>query len=462
MSSTFAQVNSQSSLEKLPLRSLVFIDSGVEDYESLTTGVLPGQQVVILDRTKNGIEQITSEMEKYASTKGAIDSVHIISHGSSGSLQLGNTALDSDNIEQYKSQLEKWQTSLATQADIMLYGCDVAAGTGANFVDRFSQLTGADVAASTNITGSGGDWNLEFASGQIETPLALTPEAMADYQGTLATITVTNTNDSGPGSLREAIASAAAGDTIQFASTLAGQTITLTSGQLVINKNLTIDAVGAANLTISGNNASRVIRTEGATNVTLKNLIVANGKVSGTDPNNQTTSAGGGIQTGGSSTLTLENCQVNNNVAGFGGGIYTGFRSTTTVINSKFSGNDGSLADNTERGGGAIATKSGGVLTIRDSEFTNNKGSYGGAVNNLLGSMTIENSKFTGNVTNKGVGGAVYVDGANASGPNATPGPVAGTIAIRNSVFDGNIGAREGGAGFLFGYLQDKIVLENS
>ncbi|MEG4127377.1 choice-of-anchor Q domain-containing protein, partial [Microcoleus sp. Pol14D5] len=186
------------------------------------------------------------------------------------------------------------------------------------------------------------------------------------------------------------------------------------------------------------------------------------GKVSGTDPNNEATSAGGGIQTGSSSTLTLENCQVNNNVAGFGGGIYTGFRSTTNVINSKFSGNDGSLADNTERGGGAIATKSGGVLTIRDSEFTNNKGSYGGAVNNLLGSMTIENSKFTGNRTEKGVGGAVYVDGANASGPNATPGPVAGTIAIRNSVFDGNIGAREGGAGFLFGYLQDKIVLENS
>ena len=96
MSSTFAQVNSQSSFEKLPPRSLVFIDSGVEDYESIAAGVLPRQQVVILDRTKNGIEQISSEIEKYASTNGAIDSVHIISHGHSGSLQLGNTALGSD------------------------------------------------------------------------------------------------------------------------------------------------------------------------------------------------------------------------------------------------------------------------------------------------------------------------------------------------------------------------------
>ncbi|MBD1885412.1 DUF4347 domain-containing protein, partial [Microcoleus vaginatus] len=92
MSSTFAQVNSQSSFEKQPPRSLVFIDSGVQDYESIAAGVLPGQQVVILDRTKNGLEQISSEIEQYASTNGAIDSVHIISHGSSGSLQLGNTA----------------------------------------------------------------------------------------------------------------------------------------------------------------------------------------------------------------------------------------------------------------------------------------------------------------------------------------------------------------------------------
>ena len=70
MNSTFAQVNSQATLEKLPPRSLVFIDSGVEDYESIAAGVLPGQQVVILDRTKNGIEQITSEIDKYASTNG--------------------------------------------------------------------------------------------------------------------------------------------------------------------------------------------------------------------------------------------------------------------------------------------------------------------------------------------------------------------------------------------------------
>jgi hypothetical protein len=469
MSFTFAQLNSQSSLEKGPVRSLVFIDSGVEDYESMAAGVQPGQQVVILDRTKNGIDQITSEMEKYASTKGAIDSVHIISHGNSGSLQLGSATVNSDNLPQYKSQLQEWRNALSDKADIVLYGCDVAAGSGSDFVDRLGELTGADIAASSDRTGRGGNWNLEFAKGDIEAPLALTPEAMADYRGTLATLTVTNTNDSGPGSLRSAIASAAAGDTIQFASSLASQTITLSNGQLVINKNLTIDAVGAANLTISGNNTSRVILTEGLTNVTLKNLIIANGRVSGIDANNQTTSAGGGIQTGGSSTLTLENCQVNNNVAGFGGGIYTGFKSTTNVTNSTFDGNDGRSA-NSERGGGAIATKSGGSLTVKGSTFTNNKGINGGAINHLLGNLTVENSTFLNNDSTAGAagahtsgyGGAIYTDGANASGTNSTPGPVGGTIAIRNSRFEGNKGAGQGGGMFLFVYPPDKIIVEGS
>src|SRR4028119_2380104 len=435
MSSIFASIDSQSvSRNSLP-KSIVFIGSDLDDYQSLADGALPGTETIILDKNRNGVEQITAKMQTIAAAGGTVDQVHVFSHGSSGSLQLGSATLNLDNLPQYENLLQGWRNALSAKADIVLYGCDVAAGSGSDFVDRLGELTGADIAASGDRTGHGGNWNLEFAKGDIEAPLALNPQAIADYRGTLATVTVTNNNDSGPGSLRDAIASAAAGDTIQFASSLASQTITLSNGQLVINKNLTIDATGATNLTISGNNTSRVILTGESTNVTLKNLIVANGKASGTDLNNEATSSGGGIKTGGSSTLTLDNCQVNNNVAGFGGGIYTGFRSTTTVINSKFSGNDGSLASNTERGGGAIATKSGGSLTIRDSEFTDNKGSYGGAVNNLLGSLTIENSKFTGNRTNKGVGGAVFVDGANASGPSG-PGPVGGNIVIRNSVFD--------------------------
>jgi hypothetical protein len=322
MSSNLTSITSQSVLHNSRPKSIVFIDSELDDYQTLANGVLPGAETIILDKNSNGIQQISAKLQEIASAGETVDQVHIFSHGNSGSLQLGSTTLNSGNLSEYQGQLQGWRNALSDQADIMLYGCDVAAGEGSDFVDRLSDLTGADIAASTDRTGNFGNWNLEFIKGDIEAPLALTPEVMADYQGTLATITVTNSNDSGAGSLRSAIASAAAGDTINFASSLASQTITLTSGQLLIDKSLTIDAASAAKLTISGNNASRVILTEGSTNVTLKNLIIANGKVSGTDPNNEATSAGGGIQTGGNSTLNLENCQVNNNVAGYAGNLY--------------------------------------------------------------------------------------------------------------------------------------------
>ncbi|MDD1448502.1 hypothetical protein MEN98_20775 [Dolichospermum sp. ST_sed8] len=187
-------------------------------------------------------------------------------------------------------------------------------------------------------------------------------------------ITVTNTNDSGAGSLRQAIANALAGDTIAFASSLTNQTITLSSGQLTVNKNLIFDGAAAANLKISGNNASRVFEIQ-ALQATFRNLIITNGRVIGNTENG----AGAGIKTNNSTVLIVENCQLNNNVADYGGGaIFSGFQANTTVINSKFNSNNGTGA-NTERGGGAIATKSGGSLIVKGSEFLN-----GGAGNDIL------------------------------------------------------------------------------
>ncbi|MEG4632119.1 DUF4347 domain-containing protein, partial [Microcoleus sp. AR_TQ3_B6] len=468
MSSTFAQVNSQSSLEKRSPRSLVFIDSAVEDYESIAAGVLPGQQVVIVERTKNGIEQITSEIENYASTNGAIDSVHIISHGNSGSLQLGNTALDSDNIEQYKSQLEKWPNSLAPGADMMLYGCHVAAGTGARFVDRFSQLTGADVAASTNLTGRDGDWNLEYVKGQIESPLALAPEAMASYQGNLAIVLVTNNRDNGSGSLRAAIASARAGDTITFSPLLALQTITLTSGQLNIpaGKNLTIDGFAAPGLRISGNNSSRVFyvnaNVDTATSFELKNLNIINAK---------TNQYGGAVYTTDEVAVTVDNVQFTNNVADRGGGaMFLGWNSSLTVDNSKFTGNRATAA-NDERGAGAIAFVSPKELTVRNSEFINNRGINGGAINSLNAKLTIEDSQFIGNDTTagafdpndpngnsflRGFGGALYTDRSSSTEESS------GRISISGSVFRNNKGRGEGGAAYLYTAPGDSVSVAYS
>ncbi|MBD2383863.1 beta strand repeat-containing protein [Cylindrospermum sp. FACHB-282] len=267
----------------------------------------------------------------------------------------------------------------------------------------------------------------------------------------MSIITVTNSQDSGPGSLRDALANAQAGDTIEFASSLANETITLTSGQLSITESITIDGSGAANLTISGNNASRVFFIAQSEDATIKDLIITNGK---------TTGKGGGIQVSSYSSLTLINSQVNNNTADQGGGVQVGYTSHATIINSSFDNNDGT-ATGSGFSAGAIATENDGSLSIKDSEFTNNRGVSGGAVYNLLGSLTVENSVFVNNTATL-EGGAIFTDGANPSGPNPTSSTVGGTIRISDSWFEGNESVGGGGALYLYIYNPDQVIVENS
>lgn len=278
-------------------------------------------------------------------------------------------------------------------------------------------------------------------------------------------ILVSTTADSGAGSLRAAIASAQAGDTIRFAANLKGSTITLTSGQLEITKTVTIDGSSAKGITLSGNNASRVIKTGDGTNVTLKHLTIANGRLTGTEDE---TGAGAGIRTGMDSSLTLIKSQVKNNTASYGGGIYTGYRSNLLILHSKFDSNDGSTAID-ERGGGAIATSSGGTLTVKGSSFTNNRGSNGGAINNLLNQLLVEDSVFRGNDSTaggakagtSGYGGAIYVDGADSDTAHDVPGAKGRSITIRNSRIEDNRGAAQGGGIMLWIYGADQALVEN-
>ncbi|MFB2974565.1 DUF4347 domain-containing protein [Aerosakkonema sp. BLCC-F183] len=450
-------------------KTLVLIDSAVDDWQSLASGVREGVFVSVLDRDRDGIGQITATLQKFASIYGLIDAIHILSHGNPGILQIGNTFLSSDNLEQYKTQLQEWQQTLTKQANLSIYGCHVAAGKGANFVRQLSQVIKRNIAASVDLTGNsakGANWNLTFKTGEIKPSISLfQPDMISAYTGVLATLTVTNNTDSGAGSLRQAIAAAAPGDTIQFSSNLANQTITLTSGQLTINKNLIVDGAAAANLTISGNNASRVFEvqkdlTSNPTNVTFRNLIIANGKTTGTGE----TAAGGGILGAPYSTLTVENCAINNNVSSYGGGgIFAAYRSMTTVINSKFDGNDGTAGYH-ERSGGAISVKSESDLIVKDSLFTNNKGVNGGGINSLYTRLTVENSTFINNeaiITRSnsgffGFGGGIYTDGATDQTK-----PDSGTILIRNVRLENNR-ALEGGGAMLYSYPDDRVVVENS
>jgi hypothetical protein len=147
------------------------------------------------------------------------------------------------------------------------------------------------------------------------------------------TYTVTNNADSGEGSLRQAIIDAntttGVADTINFATSVSGQTITLTSAQLPTitdGAGLTIDA-GSADITISGANQYRVFEVGSDAKLTLSNLTVADGGGG----------EGGGIYNGG--TLEVSNSTLSGNSGTFGGGGIYNEPGTVTVRNSTLSGN---------------------------------------------------------------------------------------------------------------------------
>jgi hypothetical protein len=92
-----------------------------------------------------------------------------------------------------------------------------------------------------------------------------------------ATITVTTINDNGPGSLRQALADAVNGDTINFNSSLNGQTIMLTNGELLVTTNVAINGPGANMLAVDASHASRVFYISNHRNVTISGLTITNG-----------------------------------------------------------------------------------------------------------------------------------------------------------------------------------------
>ncbi|MEA5569032.1 DUF4347 domain-containing protein [Anabaena sp. UHCC 0399] len=153
-------------------QEIIFLDTTVDNYQSLIKGVESGAEVVLLDAKQDGIIQISQVL----SQRSDISAIHIISHGSSGRLQLGNAQLTENNLQYYSEALDIWAKALTENADILLYGCNVAEGiVGTKFVNQLSHLTEADVAASDNLTGNtqlGGDWILEYQFGSIETDIA--------------------------------------------------------------------------------------------------------------------------------------------------------------------------------------------------------------------------------------------------------------------------------------------------
>ena len=197
-----------------------------------------------------------------------------------------------------------------------------------------------------------------------------------------STLTVTNNLDTGivgDGSLRGEITAAASGDTINFDPSLAGQTITLTGGELVIDKSLDIEGPGAGLLTVSGNqtsrvfdvsnHASRVFDISAGATVTIAGVWITAGLANGSSP--VLASTGGGILNFGSLTLSgdvLSNNQAVGNAssgkAGVGGGVANLARATLAISGSAFTGNQAIGADHSN-GFGAGNAQGGAIFNTK-------------------------------------------------------------------------------------------------
>ena len=220
---------------------------------------------------------------------------------------------------------------------------------------------------------------------------------------------VINNNDGGAGSLRQVLADSSDNDTVAFDAAVNGQTITLTTGELLVSASVAINGPGAKQLAVDGNNASRVFHIASGKTASISGLTIRDGRGQ----------YGGGIFND-HATLTLTNCAVTLNQADFsGGGIDSeGFNGsvTLTVRNCTLSGNSAKFQ------GGAI---------YNDTD-------------NGTATLTIENSTLSGNFVTTGSGGAITND------PTSGGGPGTGRVTITNSTFSGN-SASQGDSIYNFG-----------
>jgi len=179
-------------------RELVIVDASTPNYQQLIDDLVSsaddGRQfeVAILEAGTDGVAQISLLLGRYSD----LDAIHLISHGSEGSINLGNGELDLDGVLQNAVAIQGWGNALTTDGDLLIYGCNLAGDAdGMELIDMLSRLTGADVAASVDLTGGadqGGDWDLEYHRGLIEVDIAFSAEAQANFSGVLAAPTINN------------------------------------------------------------------------------------------------------------------------------------------------------------------------------------------------------------------------------------------------------------------------------
>jgi hypothetical protein len=352
---------------------------------------------------------------------------------------------------------------------------------------------------SAGVQGSTGFFTSDFCNvpppQNASSTYTMTPCASPTPTAT-PTTRVTNTNDSGPGSLRQALADANNGDTINFDPALNGRNISLTSAELVVDKNVTIHGPGQNLLGVfrSSNAGFRIFHVRPNSTVAIAGLTISGGAAGDQQ-------GGGGILND-HATLTIDSCAVQNSFAEYGGGVYndgSAGNSTLTVFDSTVSSNFASAGGGifndaansgtatlsltnstvntntaayngfpTGGGAGGGIYNSGGTLMISNSVVTNNHAGvsdpfalgYGGGIIND-GTVAITNSTISSNQAYQSGGGidnagtltitSSTVSGNRADGghdgqPWGDGGGISGEVTFTNSTLSGNYASRSGGA----------------
>lgn len=260
------------------------------------------------------------------------------------------------------------------------------------------------------------------------------------------TIIVHSLADDGPGSLRQALREASDGNKINI--TVKG-TITLTSGELIVDKSVTIRATGAHKLSVSGNGTSRVFHIMPDTVVTISGLTITNGSPSGTFPAN----SGGGIYND-HAQLTVSSCILSGNSARHGGGIFSNGRNgsaTLTVTDSTLSGNTAIIYGGGILSGGDFGSA---TATLNNITVSNNSGLYGCGIFNAgfagAARLTISNSIIRGNNATSifSAGAGIYNNGDSGVATLILTDSTVTANSIPSDVNDGVFGAASGGGIF--------------
>ena len=486
------------------ISTVVVIDSSVPDSQLIKDEFDDDKStlVISLSKNENGIDVLS----QYLTLLQNVEAVQIFSHSDGTHLKLGSATLDAENIKLYEDALSEWQKSFTESADILLYGCNLAATeSGLQLLGDLADVTGADIAASDDLTGHqihNANWNLEFSTGSIDEKRQLDEQFARNWEHVLSSITVTTTVDivdgntttiadlmTDPGmdgeiSLREAIEAAnntGGVDEILLAS----DTYNLDSSldALLITEELTLTGQGMtatiiSGLDVNGVDTTRILNID-SVDATIRNLTLTNGETNesggavlisgGTSDFYQVrikdSNAGsdGGAIHATNGQVNIHDSEILNNESGnAGGAVYLTLTATGVVSDSRFEGN-------------IAGTESGAIhsianLNISNSEFIDNTAVDNGGAISSIAFADISFSEFLNNESLAGSGGAIanyatlqlqtsyFFDNDSALDGGAIYSE--STVNVTDSTFHMNSAINDGGA--IAGVLSGSVIANNT